>query len=144
MKNNYLYGILLGFSIISFAQDVEDVVETEIEQAEQSEAVEEVVTTGSRIARSALDMAQPVTIISGDEFKIRGYTNAAQALTDLPEVSSVNSLSGDQSSQGAGQQVASNFGLNSARTVTLVNGRRFVGSQSPTGGAGYGLAVDLN
>ena len=144
MKNNYLYGILLGFSIISFAQDVEDVVETEIEQAEQSEAVEEVVTTGSRIARSALDMAQPVTIISGDEFKIRGYTNAAQALTDLPEVSSVNSLSGDQSSQGAGQQVASNFGLNSARTVTLVNGRRFVGSQSPTGGAGFGLAVDLN
>ena len=84
MKNNYLYGILLGFSIISFAQDVEDVVETQIEQAEQSEAVEEVVTTGSRIARSALDMAQPVTIISGDEFKIRGYTNAAQALTDLP------------------------------------------------------------
>ena len=144
MKNNYLYGILLGFSIISFAQDVEDVVETQIEQAEQSEAVEEVVTTGSRIARSALDMAQPVTIISGDEFKIRGYTNAAQALTDLPEVSSVNSLSGDQGSQGAGQQVASNFGLNSARTVTLVNGRRFVGSQSPTGGAGSGLAVDLN
>jgi outer membrane receptor for ferrienterochelin and colicin len=144
MKNNYLYGILLGFSIISFAQDVEDVIETQIEQAEQSEAVEEVVTTGSRIARSALDMAQPVTIISGDEFKIRGYTNAAEALTDLPEVSSVNSLSGDQGSQGAGQQVASNFGLNSARTVTLVNGRRFVGSQSPTGGAGSGLAVDLN
>ena len=144
MKNNYLYGILLGFSIISFAQDVEDVVETQIEQAEQSEAVEEVVTTGSRIARSALDMAQPVTIISGDEFKTLGYTNAAQALTDLPMVTTVNNLSGDQSSQGSGQQVASNFGLNSARTVTLVNGRRFVGSQSPTGGAGRGLAVDLN
>ena len=26
----------------------------------------------------------------------------------------------------------------------MVNGRRFVGSQSPTGGAGSGLAVDLN
>ena len=80
MKNNYLYGILLGFSIISFAQDVEDVVETQIEQAEQSEAVEEVVTTGSRIARSALDMAQPVTIISGDEFKTLGYTNFSDFL----------------------------------------------------------------
>ena len=70
MKNNYLYGILLGFSIISFAQDVEDVVETQIEQAEQSEAVEEVVTTGSRIARSALDMAQPVTIILVTNLKL--------------------------------------------------------------------------
>ena len=89
-------------------------------------------------------MAQPVTIISGEEFRIRAYTNAAQGLTDLPEVGAVNTLSGDQAGLGAGQQVAANFGLGSSRTVTLVNGRRFVGSQSPTGGAGSGLAVDLN
>jgi outer membrane receptor protein involved in Fe transport len=56
----------------------------------------------------------------------------------------VNSLSGDQGGLGAGQQIAANFGLGSSRTVTLVNGRRFVGSQSPVGSAGSGLAVDLN
>ena len=140
--NKYIYALVISFSLSSFAQNVEEVVDVNTDS--ENSDVEEVVTTGSRIARSVLDMAQPVTIISGDEFRNRAYTNAAQALTDLPEVSSVNSLSGDQSSQGAGQQVASNFGLNSARTVTLVNGRRFVGSQSPTGGAGSGLAVDLN
>ena len=74
------------------------------------ETIEEVITTGSRIKRNPLEMAQPVTIISGDEFRARAYTNAAQGLTDL-EVGAGNALSGDQSGLGAGQQVAANFGL---------------------------------
>ena len=129
------------FSLSVFAQDADtDNNEVEVDD----DQVEEIITTGSRISRNPLELAQPVTIISGEEYEIRAYTNAASALTDVPGVGSVNSLSGDQSGLGAGQQVASNFGLNSGRTVTLVNGRRFVGSQSPTGGAGSGLAVDLN
>jgi outer membrane receptor protein involved in Fe transport len=134
----------MALSLVSFvaiAQDVEEVTEVD---ADSDESIEEVITTGSRIARNPLEMAQPITIISGDEIRQRAYTNAASALIDLPEVGSVNSLSGDQAGLGAGQQVAANFGLESDRTVTLVNGRRFVGSQSPTGGAGSGLAVDLN
>jgi len=130
------------FALFTFAQDADQ--NDEVDSEDLEEVVEEVITTGSRIARSPLEMAQPVTIISGEEFRIRAYTNAAQGLTDLPEVGAVNTLSGDQSGLGAGQQVAANFGLGSSRTVTLVNGRRFVGSQSPTGGAGSGLAVDLN
>ena len=91
-----------------------------------------------------MELAQPIEIISGEEYELRAYTNAAEALTDIPGLGAVNSLSGNQSGLGAGQQVAANFGLGSSRTVTLVNGRRFVGSQSPVGGAGSGLAVDLN
>ena len=129
------------FSLSIFAQDA-DTDNNEVEA--DDDQIEEIITTGSRISRNPLELAQPVTIISGEEYEIRAYTNAAEALTDVPGVGSVNSLSGDQSGLGAGQQVASNFGLNSGRTVTLINGRRFVGSQSPTGGAGSGLAVDLN
>ena len=129
------------FSLSVFAQDAD----TDNNEAEvDDDQVEEIITTGSRISRNPLELAQPVTIISGEEYEIRAYTNAAEALTDVPGVGAVNSLAGDQAGLGAGQQVASNFGLNSGRTVTLVNGRRFVGSQSPTGGAGSGLAVDLN
>ena len=127
------------FSLSIFAQDAD----TDNNEADDDQ-IEEIITTGSRISRNPLELAQPVTIISGEEYEIRAYTNAAEALTDVPGVGSVNSLAGDQAGLGAGQQVASNFGLNSGRTVTLVNGRRFVGSQSPTGGAGSGLAVDLN
>lgn len=138
-----LKALFIMFALVSFVVVAQD--ESSDDNSEDAEEnIEEVVTTGSRISRNPLELAQPVTIITGEEYAARAYTNAAQALTDLPEVSSVNSLSGDQGGLGAGQQVASNFGLGSARTVTLVNGRRFVGSQSPTGGAASGLAVDLN
>ena len=138
-----LKALFVLFALISFVVVAQEDNSDNNEEVEE-EVIEEVITTGSRIARNPLELAQPVTIISGDEYRARAYTNAAQALTDLPEVGSVNSLAGDQGGLGAGQQVASNFGLGSGRTVTLVNSRRFVGSQSPTGGAGAGLAVDLN
>jgi hypothetical protein len=128
------------FSLSIFAQDTN----TNNDDADVDDGIEEIITTGSRIARNPLELAQPIEIISGEEYELRAYTNAADALTDIPGLGAVNSLSGDQSSLGAGQQVAANFGLGSSRTVTLVNGRRFVGSQSPVGGAGSGLAVDLN
>ena len=138
-----LKALFILFALVSFVVVAQEDSSENNEEADD-DTIEEVITLGSRIARNPLELAQPVTIISGEEYAARAYTNAAQALTDLPEVDSVASLSGDQSGLGAGQQVASNFGLNSARTVTLVNGKRFVGSQSPTGGAGSGLAVDLN
>ncbi|MEK9780172.1 MAG: TonB-dependent receptor plug domain-containing protein, partial [Gammaproteobacteria bacterium] len=137
---NYRYYALFAlafFSINNFAQDVEEVVEENTD-----ENVEEVVTTGSRIARDPLESAQPITILDGDMIRNMGLT-AASALTDLPEVDSVASISGDQGNLGAGQSVASNFGLNSSRTVTLVNGRRYVGSQGISAGGGSGGAVNL-
>tara|TARA_A200000113_G_scaffold56429_1_gene47626 strand:+ start:3747 stop:7010 length:3264 start_codon:yes stop_codon:yes gene_type:complete len=139
-----LTSLFIFASLISFqAIAQESVVE---EDEEDEEVVEEIVVTGSRIARDPNELAQPITIISGEEYRNRGYTNAAQALTDLPGVGTVNSLSGDQSGLSAGQQIAANFDLGSDRTLTLVNGRRFVGSQVPGSfvSAGSGNAVDLN
>ena len=138
-----LKALFILFALVSFVVVAQEDSSENDEEADDDN-IEEVITLGSRIARNPLELAQPVTIISGEEYAKRAYTNAAQALTDVPGVGSVNSLSGDQGGLGAGQQVASNFGLGSSRTVTLVNGRRFVGSQSPTAGAGSGLAVDLN
>ena len=112
-----LKALFILFALVSFVVVAQEEASDTNEEADEDN-VEEVITLGSRIARNPLELAQPVTIISGEEYAARAYTNAAQALTDLPEVDSVNSLSGDQSGLGAGQQVASNFGLNSARTVT--------------------------
>ena len=135
--------LLILASLTSFQATAQEV---EVEEDDEDEVVEEVVVTGSRIARDPNELAQPITIISGEEYRNRGYTNAAQALTDLPGVGTVNSLSGDQSGLSAGQQIAANFDLGSDRTLTLVNGRRFVGSQVPGSfvSAGSGNAVDLN
>ena len=147
---NYLISIknifaifFLVFSFAIVAQDVED--SSEENDTNNEENIEEVITTGSRIARDPLNSSQPLTIISGEELVQRGYTNAAQSVFDVPGVRITENGTGNQGGLGAGQQIASNFGLGSDRTITLVNSRRFVGSQAPvSSSAGSGLAVDLN
>ena len=109
--NKFSLFALLAVSIFSFSAFAQD-TDADNEVEAEDDGIEEIITLGSRIARNPLDLAQPVTIISGEEYEIRAYTNAASALTDVPGVGSVNSLSGDQAGLGAGQQVASNFGLN--------------------------------
>jgi outer membrane receptor protein involved in Fe transport len=106
--------------------------------------VENVVVTGSKFAISQYKTSQPITIISGEEILRNNYTNAASALFDLPQISVSASTSGDQSGLQAGQRVANNFGLGSGRTLTLINGRRFV-SSTPINYADTNTgAVDLN
>ena len=46
--------------------------------------LQEVVITGSRIARPELDRLQPTTVINTETFEQRGYTDVAQALQELP------------------------------------------------------------
>ena len=153
-KRLLLLLVSLGFFSFIEAQEASDassdvVVETADDEDEAEP--EEVVVTGSRIARTQYEVAQPVTIIYGEEYENRGYTNAADALFDVPGIGVTNSLTsgsggsfGNQSQLSVGQALANNFGLGSGRTLVLVNGRRFVGSTSPFGSGGSGNAVDIN
>ena len=153
-KRLLLLLVSLGFFSFIEAQEASDassdvVVETADDEDEAEP--EEVVVTGSRITRTQYEVAQPVTIIYGEEYENRGYTNAADALFDVPGIGVTNSLSngsggafGNQSTLSVGQALANNFGLGSGRTLVLVNGRRFVGSTSPFGSGGSGNAVDIN
>ena len=153
-KRLLLLLVSLGFFSFVEAQEASDassdvVVETADDEDEAEP--EEVVVTGSRIARSQYEVAQPITIIYGEEYENKGYTNAADALFDVPGIGVTNSLTngsgggfGNQSQLSVGQALANNFGLGSGRTLVLVNGRRFVGSTSPFGSGGSGNAVDIN
>ena len=156
-KRLLLLLVSLGFfSFLIADEENPAAVESAVEQVEAGDAEddaepEEVVVVGSRIARSEYDVAQPVTIIYGEEYDNRGYTNAADALFDVPGIGVTNSLTsgsggnfGNQSSLSVGQSLANNFGLGSGRTLVLINGRRFVGSTSPFGSGGSGNAVDIN
>ena len=64
----------------------------EVSEDEDEAEPEEVVVTGSRIARSEYEVSQPVTIIYGEEYENRGYTNASEALFDVPGVEIVNTV----------------------------------------------------
>ncbi len=113
-------------------------------------AVETVMVTGTRIKRAGSDTLEPALVTSGKELRQRGYTNILQALDETPGFapSGVDPVGMNQSSFGEGQSFADFFGLGSQRTLTLVNGRRFVTSNTAGGGGAQttsaGLQVDLN
>jgi iron complex outermembrane receptor protein len=107
-----------------------------------------VVVTGSRIGRTGTELTQPTEIVGADYIELRSLTNAADAVLDIPGVVGItprlpnNTGAGDS---GVGQNVVSLFNLGSQRTLTLIDGRRFVSSTSPTGASvGPGSQVDLN
>ena len=119
------------------------------EAEEPSEAEENVVerisVTGSRITRVGLDTIRPSINVDQSLFEKRAFVNIADALNEVPVFGAGVDPSGAQNAFTVGQNFVDLFDLGSQRTLTLVNGRRFVSSNTPTifGTAG-GLQVDLN
>ncbi|HEY6514494.1 MAG TPA: TonB-dependent receptor plug domain-containing protein, partial [Steroidobacteraceae bacterium] len=109
--------------------------------------LEEVVVTGSRIAHALNDTLQPTVEVSGAAFDERGYNNVSQALDELPEFGvPPTSQQNQQSAFSVGQSFVDLFSLGSQRTLTLVDGRRFVSSNTASlaGAASPGSQVDFN
>jgi outer membrane receptor protein involved in Fe transport len=104
-----------------------------------------IIVTGTRIRVPNLTSPEPITSINNEVLRERNFGNIADAINELPGVrGSVT----PQGAQGFGQGVnfINNYGLGSNRTLTLVNGRRFVSSNVATifTNAGSGTQVDLN
>ena len=120
--------------------DAEDQQEIRVEE------VDRMVVTGSRIERAGFDTLQSATVIDEEFMDIRGFDNAAQALNELPQFGIPGSSNqGGQAANNVGQNIVNLFGLGSQRTLTLINGRRTVGQNTPNiGGAAPGLQVDMN
>jgi iron complex outermembrane recepter protein len=132
----------------TLAADAASVAETADTQQKKADQLSEVVVTGSRIARPESERLQPTTVITSDTIDKRAITNVVDALSELPAFGQPdNSLVGLQSGFGVGQSFANFFSLGSQRTLTLVDGRRFVPANSPSifGATGNGgEQVDLN
>jgi iron complex outermembrane receptor protein len=114
--------------------------------AGQAVGVEEVVVTGSRIRRPDFTSSQPLDVVTSETIDQKGFTNVADALNELPTMGVPINPVGDQGSFGTGRQFVNLFNLGSNRTLTLVNGRRFVSANvaSIFTGASGGSQVDLN
>ena len=134
--------VLVGFGILSLAPASQDAAAQQADSAGASqEVLEEIIVTGSRIRRSPADAIAPIAILNGDAFGERGYVSAAEALNDVTSITpELNQAPGSGASSGPGQQFPELFGLGTGRTLTLVNGRRFVSSAVGLGDA----QVDAN
>jgi outer membrane receptor protein involved in Fe transport len=108
-----------------------------------------VTVTGTRIERPGYDTLEAISVTRAKQIADRGYTNALQVLQATPGfgVPGSSALSPSQGRLGIGQSFANYFGLGSQRTLTLVDGQRFVSSNVAAGtgsNASPGSQVDLN
>jgi outer membrane receptor protein involved in Fe transport len=94
-----------------------------------------IVVTGSRIARPNIEGAAPVTVLSQEEFTLRGAVNVEELLFNTPQI--IPSLGGNTNNPGDGRAIIDLRGLGANRTLILVNGRRWIGS-------GPDQVVDVN
>jgi iron complex outermembrane receptor protein len=94
-----------------------------------AEELEEITVTGSRIARDGIASPTPVTVIGAQRLADLGSPNIGQLLNTLP---SFRATSGPQTAniqpRNAGLVLADLRGLGTARTLVLVDGRRFMPS----------------
>ncbi len=106
-----------------FAQDAEESANNVADDAEAT--LEEVIVTGSRIRRADIDSASPVTVINRADLEIQGLTDVGDLLQSIPSMS--GSPIGTTTNNGGNGSVALDLrGMGSARTLTLVNGKRVV------------------
>lgn len=126
--------VLAGFAAVTMGSAPVFAQDAPVETAEEEEAAQQqdtIVVTGSRIRRST-DQPIPLTSIGSEEIEMRGVTNALDILTELPAVQVGSSRRGANNQFGANNAFVDILGLGSNRTLTLVDGRRFVGSNQAT------------
>lgn len=100
---------------------------------------EEIVVTGSRIARAEVDAPTPVTVIDSAQILQDAASNVSDILNELPQVGIGSTRTNTNFlTSGTGIATINLRALGASRTLTLVNGRRFI-----SGFAGDS-SVDLN
>ena len=83
-----------------------------------------IVVTGSRIARRDLETAAPVAVVNSEEFELSGAVNVENVINTLPQV--VPGTTSFSNNPGDGTATLNLRGLGAARTLVLVNGRRWM------------------
>jgi len=116
---------LAGLVFVGAASAQVQDTQTQDSAAEAGSApAETIVVTGSRIARDPnLVSPVPVQSVTGVELREAGQPNITEVLNRLPALLSSTSSEASVS----GNNVLNLRGLGSNRTLTLVNGRRYVG-----------------
>jgi len=103
---------------------------------DDEDQVDDIVVTGSRIARQDYVANSPIVTVTAEDFQATGSVNIETLINDLPQFTpSVNATSNNPSN--GGQANVQLRGLGTTRTLVLLNGRRVVASNASS-------VVDLN
>ena len=129
--------LMLGLSGGAMAQTAAGAPESGAAQAQSTERIE---ITGSRIKSLTADSPSPLQVLTSLDIEASGVLNLQDLLLKNPTVGtpSISRTNSNFSTASAGVSTVDLRNLGTARTLVLVNGRRFV-----SGLPGFS-AVDLN
>ncbi|MEM7281109.1 MAG: TonB-dependent receptor [Pseudomonadota bacterium] len=103
---------------------------TMAQEEDDNDTIENVVVTGSRVARDPnLASPAPVQTVSSEDIQLSGELDIADVINDIPSL--LTTTTGEGSVDGVfassvGQNVLQLRGMGAERTLVLVNGRRHV------------------
>ena len=106
------------------------------QDAEEEEAEEAIVVTGTRIRQRDFQTTSPIATVGAEEISLTGTINSEELINSLPQVVPGVTITSNNPSLN-GFATADLRGFGAGRTLILVNGRR--ANPSSAGGA-----VDLN
>lgn len=131
VKNAIHRAVVLGITVSS-ASAIQAYAEDSVD------TIERIAVTGSRINRTDIETASPVTVISSDFIIKSGYNSVQEILSAQPMAAGMSL--GASSNNGSGGSATVNLrGMGVQRTLVLLNGKRMVAS-----GTGADSSVDLN
>lgn len=122
--------VSMTLSSTTFAAEKENEKDKKVE-------IEAMQVTGSRIKRSEIEGALPVTVITREQIDLTGENNAADLIRNLT-FNSTGSFRPQSGSSAQGTAAVSLRGLGASRTLVLIDGRRLPRSPST------GSSQDLN
>ena len=140
LKTKVLLATTMLGSLSAFAPTLALAQTAPAAQSAEATAVEEVVVTGSRIRRDPTNSPTPLIQVSRDAVVNTGQATVIDVLADIPALSGSTvpeDTTGSNLNDG-GLSLLNLRDLGSQRTLTLVDGRRHVGSTSG------GLSVDVD
>jgi iron complex outermembrane recepter protein len=105
-------------------------------QEAQDDQVDDIVVTGSRIARQDYVANSPIVTVTAEDFQATGSVNIDNLVNDLPQFTPAANATSNNPSAG-GQANVQLRGLGTGRTLVLLNGRRVISSNASS-------VVDLN
>lgn len=142
LQRKYLFGttIIAGVIAVSAPAFAQSAPQSTSNSQDEAATVEEVVVTGSRIRRDPTTAPTPLIQVKREQLLETGLSTVIEYLATIPALSnSVVPSDTTGSNLGDGGLSLPNLrSLGSGRTLTLVDGRRHVGS------SGGSLAVDVD
>ncbi|HEY9091827.1 TonB-dependent receptor plug domain-containing protein [Parasphingorhabdus sp.] len=126
LKGGYLGAVAVALLTTSGAQAQS---ESDDENSNANTA-ETIIVTGSRISKTGFDQPTPTTVIGTEELLQGDRPNIQQVLNDQPQFRPTVTPTVSVGNTSSGTAPADLRGLGTNRTLTLVNGRRYVGDNN--------------